>query len=808
MATYSTLDMSSYISSNSQYPEDIQRDIGLRDKQDAAGGLSQVNPAQVQIITVDYTVTVDTRDCIGAQSLIDAQTISVENGVRDYAYGIVSGATGAGISPIILTVSNVTSLKNGDTVTVKGVNGNTNANGISVIFSVTTTGFSILGTGNGTYTGSGEWSRQPDAGFPVYLPNMSIINDNVITVNLPRPLKEVRTLALFNIVIPRDIIPLIVYIPDFITSSTTYTDVVYTGLTETNYTTFIKEESVYTNTRLLGFYTSPLDLYRAYRNGSLSIPDTFTPAPLQLWNPTIGSWPTGQPIPYPYQTVPTYKSNTFTLSGLTLYIILSGYGVYDLLDWTYVSGNPVSDSLQTSIIRKLLLILICPIQSYLDQDYVTMILNCSTVSSTVYPFGYGDFQRFIPGPGLQMAYQPGTNSALPGDPTVASTDSPIAFPNFRGNVWGPYSAPGDRFQKLGTLSIVQDLYLNGDLQNLSGNPVIRSDVPTENIPNDSTFGLNFLGQIEVNLGNVTSTTNPNILNAMRILPNGFGAVNIRANGSGAFYTNIYNSAGGQGPSNLGAPSTWTNNGVYGGTGTFTDPIAKGPTSATIGPDLVDASYSGLTDPQITHRVSYYDLGPGVGSLIGNLVKYISYCVDEIPDSDLIIKIEEASRDIIAQSTNARNGNTMLDCPIRLSIGSSNGTQQYIESVQSLVSGSAYFWEQKYGVPIARIEKLHIGFYTYDGTAIPLEKMLQTRKSVELSRLTARVLTALSITTNPFNITFLFSPTNPVLAGRLKRYIQIMFRVSCYQKTNVGLLNDSYAGIGSFINSNSSVVPFS
>jgi hypothetical protein len=45
---------------------------------------------------------------------------------------------------------------------------------------------------------------------------------------------------------------------------------------------------------------------------------------------------------------------------------------------------------------------------------------------------------------------------------------------------------------------------------------------------DSSFGLNINSIININLENVMTTTNLNILNAMRIVPNGFGALSVRA----------------------------------------------------------------------------------------------------------------------------------------------------------------------------------------------------------------------------------------------------------------------------------------
>jgi hypothetical protein len=59
-----------------------------------------------------------------------------------------------------------------------------------------------------------------------------------------------------------------------------------------------------------------------------------------------------------------------------------------------------------------------------------------------------NFRRFLCGPGLQLNYQPGTSDGA--NPSiVAAVDWPIAFPDFKGNVWGPYDTPGDRFQKFG-----------------------------------------------------------------------------------------------------------------------------------------------------------------------------------------------------------------------------------------------------------------------------------------------------------------------------------------------------------------------
>lgn len=808
----STLDSSNY---ETEYPNDDIGKIGLRDKFDQSSGLTNVNPKDVSITTLEYSLTVDTRDCVGSQSLADAQNYAVFLGIRDSASGKVLSTTGLGVSPITVTISDITTFKNGDIIIINGVRNNTNANGRFTVSNVTTTvspigTIDIQGTGNGNYTSGGTWERPADNSYPS-AQNFSLIRGNQIIFNMENYLKNVRTFSLYYINIPRDIIPLQVYISDFIPVSTTYNNVVYSGLTETNYLTFIPMEKKYMEQRLLGFYSSPLDLWRK-NDGNVALPDQVTPAPLELWNPPLGPWPNGQPISYPFQTVPTYVSNLFTVTNELgfFYLVLAGHGVYDLLDWTIQTGNPVADAFSTSLIRKLLLFLLTPKQSYRDIDYVTLIINCNTVTpgNFIYPFGYGDFQRMVPGPGYQLNYQPGTNVLNPGNPTVASPDSPIPFPNFRGNVCGPYNSPGARFQKLGTRTLVQDLFLNGDLNNLFGDPIILPNVPTESIPNDPTFGLNFLSSIEVNLGNVQNATNLNILNALRITPNGFGAVVVRANGSGTTYQNVYQgTAGGQGPSNLGVPSAWVNRGIYSVAGSYTDPIAQGPFAPGVTAATADANYVGdATVPQILNSTSFNDAGPDNGSFINKLIKFIAYAVNDIPDTDLIIKIEEAERTIRSQSTNSENSYCMLDCPIRLSIGSANGTQEYIESITSLTAGGSFYWQQRYMAP-PNISKLHINFFTYDGQPIPLEKMLQQRRTVELQSLTVKILRDLNFPTSPFIFSFLYDPLNPQLIGRVKRYFQIIFKADCYEGVSPGLNTQSYQGITPYIPASDTVKPY-
>lgn len=775
--------------------------FGLRDKIDQGSGLSQSSPENASYTSIEHTLVVDSRDCIGTTSLADAKTYFTFNGGRGAIYGNVVSTSISGTYPTVVTLNTVVGIKDGDTLLIKGVRGNTNVNGVYIVSNVLSgpNTVQINCSSNGNYSGSGSWVREADPGYPKITDKDSTIVGNTITVNLEDELKFLRSMTLFHIVIPRDIIPLAYTLSDFITSSVGINNITYPGIVINNYTTLIPQEASYMEKRMLGFYSSPIDLWRTYNGAAFSFPNQVTPPPLNLWNPPIGAWPL-QPIPYPFQTVPTYKSNLFTINTvLNNYIILSGYGVYDLVDWTINTGNPITDAFRTGIIRKLLLILICPIQSYNNFDYVDLILNCKTTSNLdpALAYGFGDFQRYIPGPGLQLNYQPNTNSTYTafvgsGPPNVPQIDSIVPFPNFNGNVWGPYNAPGDRFQKMGLRDTLQDLYLNGDLNNLFGTPIISPNVPSEGISIDPSFGLNFSSQIAVNMANFTSSTNPNITNAMRISPNGFGASVVRAEGNGTLYTSNYNSAGlgagGIGPSPLGVPSSWVDHGVY-TNGTYTDPTSQGPAGPNSTPLTSDASYTGLPIIGKYYRTSYNDSGPNGGSFIPGVQNYINYTVNDIPDTDLIIRIHEAKRDENCQSTRSLNRDALLDVPIRLNLGSTSGTFQYIESLQSLLAQATAYWEKRFFNAKSSISRLHISFTDYAGNPIPLEKMLQTRGVSESLNRFVRFNEKFDIDWISSDLTkfsFLFDPLNPQLIGRMKRYLQIIFKVTAYQGMPPGL----------------------
>ncbi len=78
--------------------------------------------------------------------------------------------------PIIIRTTAPHNLQDGDTVTVSGVTGTTNANGMFKVTVVDATHFALNGTtGNGAYTGGGTWSKivttTRDPGMRLVLPN-------------------------------------------------------------------------------------------------------------------------------------------------------------------------------------------------------------------------------------------------------------------------------------------------------------------------------------------------------------------------------------------------------------------------------------------------------------------------------------------------------------------------------------------------------------------------------------------------------------------------------------------------------------
>lgn len=813
---------------------------GLRDMYDSGKGMFIEDDGK-KITLRDNMLFVDSRDFVGMQSLFDAQSYFNNKGGKKDISGNIRYTTGNGVLPITVTsYDSIEGIENGDTIAISDVSGNTSANGkwkVSNIDIANKT-FDLSGTvGNGEYSGGGIFIRPADKGYPRLENNRHIINKNVMKMKLKNPIKVVRSLSLMHAIIPRDIIPFFSYLPDFLDYAVFDINTDYMLGCSTNYITmdsYIPQERSMLESRIVGYYSSPIDIYRTYTNGSFPMPNPVTPPPYVLWNPpnvdsSADQYSTifhNQLKPYPFQTVPTYRSKLFSVQDYIgdYYNILSGYGVYDLSDWTsitYDSGNNRNldtDLINTILARKLLLMILTPIHSYNDIDYITLVLESSVTSNTDGSnfFGYGDYQRFVPGPGLGLNYQPGTINTTDNDPTVPTRYSPVPFPYFRGNVWGPYDAPGDRFQKMGLRDVLQDLYLNHDTINLFGIPVIKPNIPTECLMEDETFGLNFKYIIEVTLGNIQQTTNPNILNAMRITPNGFGAMSQQAKGNGelilnaltntvsilqtgnqGFYQNRFQSSGGIGPHPLGYPqdppgytggNAWVNDPTLDRvtTATLSDPIASGPMNANPTPSSSDASYPGNLN-NITHRTSWYDSGSNYGNFLGNIDKYINWVLNEIPDTNLIMKVHESSRSVWSQSTNSNIENCMLSVPIRLNLGTTTGTFQYFEAIESLTTNCDVFWENRFNPPLASIGNLTISLSTYGGKDIDIENMLVSRRNVRMFNFFDRI--GLTGTDRSLGLSYLFDPVDPTLSLRKIRNLSFIFKVESYEYDNPGLYLD-------------------
>lgn len=794
---------------------------GLRDKTTATTGL-YLDKGTKQIITRENLVFVDSRDCIGEKSLQDAQAVYVARGGKVEIAGNILTTTGLGVTPIRVTVNLTltdTTMEDGDKVSISGVSGNTAANGLWEITNLSTNQFDLVGTiGNGNYAGGGFFIRPTSKGYPEIKYTDSTIIGNTLTAKLAKKLKVIRSISLIHTILPRDLAPMEVYLPDFLDFATP--DVSDNQTCTTNVVTwesYIPQEKKFLQERMVGYYSSPLDIYRTYNYGSFCMPNQYTPPPLVLWNPPVGAWP-NQLKPYPYQTVPTYRTNNFSVTGRSgnFYAILSGYGVYDLADWTdNYSATTAEQIINTQNGRFLLLLLLTPPQSYRDEDYITLITNSNVIDDPPAPlanyFGFGDYQRFVPGPGLGMSYQPATQYA--GDPTTTTNPGPIAFPNFRGNVWGPYDTPGDRFQKIGLRDIVQDLFLNGDTRNLYGMPLIKPHVAVQCLMPDSTFGINLPLLTEVNLGNFDKTGNPNIRNAMRIVPNGFGALAKLAQGNGvAPYQIRFQDAGGIGPDTLGVPLTpptptsgagWVDKPVLTSLAkadaSFANPLAAGPesglaatgTAATITllPQVVDTEYPGNdTTNKITNRISWYDLGPNSNSFVTQVNNYMNWAIADIPDTNIVLHVQQAQRNNRVQSTSSNVMDSILSIPIRLNLGTTSGTLQYVENVQALLADTGMYCEKLFLPPMASLEKLSISFSTYEGYPIPVEKLLQTRRSVQLLENFHRVFGIYFEDINPRSsaLAFLFDPVNPLLLNRTKRIISLIFKVETYEYESPGL----------------------
>ena len=107
------------------------------------------------------------------------------------SFAAITGATGAGVSPIVITTTSTTGLQTGQTVMISGVLGATAANGSWVITVLNSTTFQLNNsTGNATYTSGGTWSNDPvninggtlQASTAVTLPNAVTLNNAALTI--------------------------------------------------------------------------------------------------------------------------------------------------------------------------------------------------------------------------------------------------------------------------------------------------------------------------------------------------------------------------------------------------------------------------------------------------------------------------------------------------------------------------------------------------------------------------------------------------------------------------------------------------
>jgi len=329
----------------------------LRDKLDNTRGLNKKDTSSREITTLEHIIQIDSRDCVGIESLNKARIAFEANGGRKEASNVILGTTGLGVSPIVVTIPYTTQLKNGDIVTLEGVQGNTIANNTWKIFGLGSGSFELGAQGNGNYAGGGTWIRQADNGYPTITSETNTIIGNEMIIILQKRLKAIRSITLNASVIPRDIIPIYCYYKDLYNNF-------YSISLEPSY---IPQEEKLMKLQSYGFYTTNISIFRSYA-GEFAMPNQVTPPPLNLWNP-----PSPQPTPYNYQTVPTYVA-TIPIGTINYNLVCSGYGVYDLNDWT--QGTQA----ETEVARKALLLAIVRPQMFAELTWKEIIANCTTTS--------------------------------------------------------------------------------------------------------------------------------------------------------------------------------------------------------------------------------------------------------------------------------------------------------------------------------------------------------------------------------------------------------------------------------------------
>lgn len=310
-------------------------------------------------------------------------------------------------------------------------------------------------------------------------PNSQISN-NSIFLTLNKKIKFIKSLKLQNLRIPKDILPLSFYIPDFVKNSNNTYQSIYSTCSVID--SPVKNEICENDLKSL--LNTPLKFWRTY-TGKFSLPNSYTkPSDKIVWNPpqnntTKNLWPF-QPKPKLNQECPTYVAR----NGVTF----SGYGLYDLEDFPVFEYISLKDNNQIRIpLRKLILKLIVPKgQKINGQDAENLIDKSEVYEKIKNPMkqtGYGDYQRFIPGPGISMRYQPNKKRKGKPGPIDLSVSTykhgvigamPVPFPDFKSNTWC-----NDKFQDKSLLKVLDCFYLNGDLENINGDSVIHPDYDPE-----------------------------------------------------------------------------------------------------------------------------------------------------------------------------------------------------------------------------------------------------------------------------------------------------------------------------------------
>jgi hypothetical protein len=512
---------------------------GLVDKQDQAVGLSEVNLKTdlPRVTERSNLIYFDTRDCLGQLSLREAQLA--------FSY---NAATEGFIEPSEFK---------------KALNNNGNIIPSRLVDVVSSLNL---------------------PGFPTLNADDPYVEGNSIQFRLTNRLKLIKNFEIINAIIPRDIIPLGNYFPGFIENSIpttfngtgyqylspnqTYSSTWESPILETPEDFFDSNVSGIASNKLGGVYFTPLRYWRSY-TGPNCMPNPQTPPPYQLWNPpqdfnSENPWPF-QPQPVQGQRIPTYVAK----NGVTF----AGYGLYDLDDFPETQEVQTANGITTQIpIRKLILKLIVPKGQFINGVAAEELIENSIsddfndsgiVDNPLTQTGYGDYQRFLPGPGLAMNYQPNqwrNAKSCPIDLSCTTYDSttgylgpmPVPFPNFRGNVWGPYGRPGDRFQNASLQLTIDELYMNGDLENLEGNSILWPNFDPTRETYSFEYYIAVLKRINtlVRFNNFETASNPNLKNAMRVqFEGGFGAVSVKVGINST-------TRGGVGPLNInGLPNT-------------------------------------------------------------------------------------------------------------------------------------------------------------------------------------------------------------------------------------------------------------